>query len=181
MHRHGLIVLIPLMIPMIIVASACERSQSSTSPEPTPTVSNPTPRSEPEPERDVEPEADSEPEDPEIDRIDEPVFSRDGFEARGLKCSLNTPTRSADRYIAAGLVDADAALDACAPKGAAVQVSWEYVGGGAANITVDATSSKLAKCVATAMTQVRAGVGASCSAILLIGDPAGATAAFDAR
>lgn len=178
MHRLGLFVL-------LVFAAACERSESSTPPEPTPTVSTPAEAEaeaeaepEPEPEAELEPTPEAE---PEVSEIKQEVFSKDGFEARNLSCAINVPTRGADGYIAAGLVDADAALDACAPKGAAVQVSWEYLSGQAGNISVDATSSKLANCVAAAMGKVRAGVDASCSAVLLIGDAAGAAAAFEAR
>ncbi|MFO7564158.1 MAG: hypothetical protein R6X02_16045 [Enhygromyxa sp.] len=166
---------------LLVFAAACERSESSTTPEPTPAVSPAESPAEPEPRIEPEPEPEPEPEQSEETGLSEAVFSREGFEARNLNCSFNTPTSGGSGYIAAGLVDADAELDACAPKGAAVTVSWDYVSGGAANISVEATSPKLANCVAAAMTKVRAGVDANCSAVLLIGDSAGAAAAFEAR
>jgi hypothetical protein len=177
MHRLGLIV-------VLAAAAACEPATSSTPPEPTPAAATAESPSEPEPESAPAPEPESAPEPepaPEVSKIDEPVYSKEGFEARDLHCTLETPTRGAAGYIAAGLVDADATLDACAPKGAAVEVSWAYISSMAQNVSVEAETSSLANCVMTAMASVRAGVDASCSAVLLIGDPAAAAAAYDAR
>lgn len=182
MHRLGFAVL------LIATTVACERSQTSTPPEPAPAETPADAPAEPanealaEPEEPEEPAVESQPaQEPEISEVKQPVFEKDGFLARDLVCSLTVPTRGADRYIAAGLVDADAALDACAPKGAAVDVTWGYVSGQARNVSVDAETSKLANCVMKAMEQVRAGVEAECRAVLLIGDPVCAAAAYEAR
>jgi outer membrane biosynthesis protein TonB len=171
-----------LAVVLVAAMVACERSQPSTSPEPAPAASS-EPSSEPDPEPDPEPEPApaAEPEEPEVSEIKQSVFKKDGFEARDLQCALSVPTRGAEGYIAAGLADADAELDACAPKGAAIEVRWGYVSGQAGNVSVDAATSKQANCVAAAMKKVRAGVEANCSAILLIGDPTAAAAAYDAR
>ena len=171
---------------MLLAATiACERSQPSTTPEPsvTPEVTpEPEPASEPTPEVEPEPEpAPEEPEEPEVSAIKEAVFEKDGFQARDLQCTLTVPTRGAAGYIAAGLAEQDAALDACAPKGAAIEISWGYVSGQARNVSVSAETSKQANCIMAAMGKVRAGVEANCSAIMLIGDPTGAAAAYDAR
>jgi hypothetical protein len=177
MHRLGLVVV------FITAAVACERSQSSTPPEPTPSASTtevaPAPEPAPEPEPELVPAP--EPDEPEVSEIKQAVFSKDGFEARDLQCALTVPTRGAEGFIAAGLADQDAALDACAPKGAAIEISWGYVSGQARNVSVSAETSKQANCVMAAMAGVRAGVEASCSAIMLLGDPAGAAAAYEAR
>ncbi|PRQ03438.1 hypothetical protein ENSA5_15990 [Enhygromyxa salina] len=178
-----------LALVLVAAAVACEPSKPSTPPEPTP-VAEPEAdaeieaEAEPEAEAEAEPEPEAEPEaeaEAEVTQIDEAVFSKDGFEARDFHCSFDWPTRHAARYIAAGLADEDAALDACAPEGAAVEVEWSYAGGPTQNISVSAESSKIANCVTTAMTKVRAGVEGDCSAILLIGDPARAAAAYEAR
>lgn len=175
-----------LLITSVIATVACERSQPSTPPEPSPAKTPTEVASEPDPQEEAEADPEpahtpSEPEDPEISEIKEAVFKKDGFEARDFQCELSVPTRGADRYIAAGLADADAELDACAPKGAAIEVRWGYVSGQAGNVSVDAETSKQANCVAAAMKKVRAGVEANCSAILLLGDPTAAAAAYDAR
>jgi hypothetical protein len=134
---------------------------------------------EPEPEPQAEPEPEPE---PEVTKFDAAELSEGGFEARNLHCSFNEPSSRAAGYITASLVDADAALDACAPKGAAIEVTWAYLNGPVGSISVVATNSKVANCVAAAMSNnVSAGVKASCSAVLLLGDPAGATAAFEAQ
>lgn len=175
MHRFGLAVL------LVATSVACEPSKSTTPPEPSPAASKPEPEPELEPE--PEPEPAPEPEEPEESEFATAVLSQGGFEARDLNCTLATPTRGAGGYITAGLVDpeVDAALDACAPKGAAIAVDWAYVSGQAGNINVVAKTSKQANCVAAAMGKVRAGVEGECSAILLIGDPAAAAAAYEAR
>jgi hypothetical protein len=172
MQRLGITVL--LLSTMV----ACDSSKSSTPPEPTPTDATVEPQPEPEPEPEPEPAPEAE---PEMMEFNEPAFSQDGFEARNLHCKFNSATRGGDGYIKAGLVDVDAALDACAPKGAAIDVEWGYISNQAQNISVSAESNSVVKCVMKAMGGVRAGVEANCTAVLLIGDTAAATAAFDAR
>ena len=176
---------IRLAVLLITATVACERSQPSTPPESssaeTPTEVAPEPAPEPEPEPTPEAEPAPEPEEPEVSEIKEAVFKKDGFEARDLQCVLTVPTRGAAGYIAAGLAEQDAALDACAPKGAAIEIRWGYVSGKAGNVSVSAETTKQANCIAAAMKQVRAGVEANCSAIMLLGDPTAAAAAYDAR
>jgi hypothetical protein len=176
MQRLGL----PVLILSLMVA--CDSSKSSTPPESTPTDATVEPQPEPEPEPQPEPEPAPEPEpEPEVMEFNEPVFSQDGFEARNLNCKFNSATRGGAGYVKAGLVDVDDALDACAPKGAAIDVTWGYISNQAQNVSVSAESNTVLKCVMKAMGGVRAGVDANCSAVLLIGDTAAATAAFDAR
>lgn len=166
-----------LLLTFCVVA--CD-SKSSTPPEPTPTqaaVEQPQPQPEPE----LEPEPEPEPEVAEPMEFSEPTFSQDGFEARNLHCKLNVETRGAAGFIKAGLVDQDAELDACAPKGAAIEITWSYVSNAAQNVSVVAGNNTMAKCITKAMGGVRAGVDASCSAVLLLGDLTAATAAYDAR
>jgi hypothetical protein len=177
MHRLASAVL------LVAAVMACDSSsEPSTTPEPSPTdgavESAPDPEPEPEPEPEPAPQ-----EEPEVTSLSEPVLSQDGFEARNLQCSFGVPTRGAAGFIVAGLVDPEVVglLDACAPKGAAVEVSWGYVSAHARNVSVVAENSKMAKCVMTAMDKVRAGVDATCTAIILIGDDAGAAAKFEAR
>jgi hypothetical protein len=179
---------------LVLSLAACERAPSSTPPESgggsevapseKPAIPDPEPALEPEPE--AESETDPEPESPPataVSEVTEPVVEKDGFVARDLHCTLSDATVNGDRYILAGLTDpeVDAALDACAPKGAAIAVEWSYVSGQAADIAVVASSPKQASCIAAAMTKVRAGVSAECSAVLLVGDLTAATKAYEAR
>jgi hypothetical protein len=175
MQRLGITVL------LISTMVACDSSESSTPPEPTPTDTKVEPQPEPQPQPEPEPEPEPEAEVAEPMEFSEPTFSQDGFEARNLYCKLNAETKGAAGYIKAGLVDQDAALDACAPKGAAIEVTWSYVSNAAQNVSVVAGSGTMAKCITKAMGGVRAGVDANCSAVLLIGDLTAATAAFEAR
>ena len=181
-----------LGVASLLVASlvsglvACDRSSGSTPPDSTGAAeveAAPAPAPEPEPEPESEPEPEPEPAATEVSKVAEAVVEKDGFVARDLQCSLDVPTADGDRYILASLTDpaVDAALDACAPKGAAIEVEWSYMSGQAGDISVVATSGKQASCIAAAMTKVHAGVTAKCSAVLLIGDLAAATAAYEAR
>jgi hypothetical protein len=167
---------------LIFCVAACDSDKSSTTPEPAST-SGAVEQPQPEPEAEPEPEPEPEP----VAEVAEPMefkeasFSQDGFEARNFHCKLNAETKGAQGFIKAGLVDQDAALDACAPKGAAIEVTWSYISSAAQNVSVTATDAKQAKCITKAMGGVRAGVDATCSAVLLLGDLTAATAAFDAR
>jgi hypothetical protein len=166
---------------LIFCVVACDSDKSSTPPEPTSTTGA---VEQPQPEPEAEPEPEPEPEPAEVAEpmeFSEASFSQDGFEARNFHCKLNAETKGAQGYIKAGLVDQDAALDACAPKGAAIEVTWSYVSSAAQNVSVVGQNASQAKCITKAMAGVRAGVDASCSAVLLLGDLTAATAAFDAR
>jgi hypothetical protein len=171
---------------LVLSLAGCERAPSSTPPESgggsEVAASESAPIEEPEAEPAPEPEPEPERE-AAVSEVAEPVLEKDGFVARDVQCTLSEATVNGDRYILAGLTDpeVDAALDACAPKGAAIQVEWSYVSGQAADIAVVATSPKQANCIAAAMTKVRAGVSAKCSAVLLVGDLAAATKAYEAR
>jgi hypothetical protein len=163
---------------------ACDKSQTPPPREPEPTVAPP---SQPEPEEEPEAEPEPEPEpapaaEPEVSSFNAETFSEGGFEARFINCSFDEPSSKATGYIKASLVDADAAIDACAPKGAAIDVTWDYAGGPASNISVVAENQKVANCVGAAISKnVSAGLHASCTGVFLIGDLAGATASFDKR
>lgn len=175
MHRLGFSLLLAVGV------LACDRSQ------PPPVEPEPADAADPEPEPESEPEPAPEPEPepeaaPEVMNFDAAELSQDGFEARNLHCTFDDASSVATGYITASLVDADAALDACAPKGAAIEVTWAYLGGPIGDISVVAERSKVANCVAAAMSNnVSAGVKATCSAVLLLGDIAGATASFETR
>jgi hypothetical protein len=176
MHRLGFAVL------LAAATLACDKSQTPPTQEPEPAVDAP-----PQPEPEAEPEPEPEPEpapaaEPEVSEFKAETFSEGGFEARNLNCSFDEASSKATGYVKASLVDADAALDACAPKGAAIEVSWDYVGGPVGNISVVAENQKVANCVGAAMSKnVSAGLHASCTAVFLIGDTAGATASFEKR
>lgn len=174
MHRLG------FALVLATATLACDRGATTQPP-----VQAATPEAEPAPEPEAEAEPAPEPEaeaEPEVSKLDADAVSEGGFEARNLHCTFAEPSSRASGYIIASLVDADAALDACAPKGMAIEVGWSYVGGPTSEISVAAENSKVANCVAAAVSQhVSAGVRASCNAVLLLGDVTKASAAFEAR
>ncbi len=68
------------------------------------------------------------------------------------------------------------ALDKCAPKGDAPDVSWAFQGGKTVDVEVRNVDAKVAGCVAKAMAKVAAPLEGQCAAVILIGDRAGAEA-----
>lgn len=182
MHR-----LRPSALLLVVATLACERGQSApatvTPDDGPPPQPSPEPADEPEPADAPEPADEPEPAgEPEVSQFVAEEFSEGGFVARNLRCEFEQASSVATGYIKASLVDADAALDACVSKGAAIQVSWKYIGGPSSDISVDGENQKVANCVANAVANnVSAGVRASCSAVFLLGDSAAATASFDSR
>ena len=180
MHRLGFVVLLVAATPL---ALACDKSQPQPTQDPEPATDAPPPQPEPETEPEPEPEPEvAAPSEPEVSSFDADQFSEGGFEARHVHCTFDDPSSKATGYIKASFADADAAFDACAPKGAAIEVTWDYMGGPVGNISVVTENQKVANCMGSAMTNsLSAGVHATCSAIFLIGDIAGATAAFEKK
>jgi hypothetical protein len=184
MHRLGLAL---ILVASTVATVACERGQ--TAPDTATPSDSPPPQPSPEPESEPaseEPESEEpEPEpagEAEVSQFVAEDFTEGGFSARNIRCEFEEASSVATGYIKASLVDADAALDACSSKGTALQVSWKYIGGPTSDISVDADNQKTANCVANAIAKhVSAGVRASCTAVLLIGDSAGAAASFESR
>ena len=187
MHRLGSAPTLALSCVLLLGLAACDGGEPTTPPEPDATAqADAAPPAEPEPELEPEVEAEPEPEPepaPAAERdYKEGTISKDGFEARALDCKLNDAVEGARGFTIAGLSKQDAAFDACAPKGAVVDVEWNFVSNASTDISISAESGKVASCVGAAFAKVRAGVGSGkCSVTLLIGDATAAAAAYDAR
>lgn len=110
-----------------------------------------------------------------------PSFTIRGLTVRDLACRMVETDAMAVAEVVDGLAGQRAALDACAPAGAAVPVTWSYQGGQAGAIKVERADKKVAACVRKAVSAARASQTASCTATLLIGAADGAQRELAAR
>ncbi|MCA9716805.1 MAG: sel1 repeat family protein [Myxococcales bacterium] len=108
-----------------------------------------------------------------IDRWDQDVLARD------LSCRMREQGPIALGDVMAGIAPVKAKLDACAPAGAAVQVSWTLSGGKLRDAKVDrGGDDAINKCVTKTLNKARVSQSGTCSAKLLLGDKKGAESAL---
>ena len=106
----------------------------------------------------------------------------DGLEVRDLQCELEDGGLLASMLVVGALSQHKAALDACAPEGAAFKTTWTWASGQTSGVSVD-QSSKPAKnaCVTKILDdQVQAPVTGTCTAVILVGEAVAAGKAADA-
>lgn len=102
----------------------------------------------------------------------------DGQEVRALSCTLREPDLVALLTVVGALAQQKAALDACAPRGAAFRVRWTWGAKTAAKVEAARAPKAAEACVARALERTRGPAGA-CGAIVLAGDPAAAAKAAE--
>jgi hypothetical protein len=109
----------------------------------------------------------------------------DGLEVRALQCSLAAGGLLAPVLVVGTLAQNKPALDACAPAGAAVDVTWRWEVGATRDVKSSAgPTPTVDACVTTVMSGLapaQASLVGTCTARVLIGDPVAAKAAADAR
>jgi hypothetical protein len=110
-----------------------------------------------------------------------PALTMVGLTVHELSCRMPQTDPLALAEALEGVAAHKAALDACAPAGAAVAVAWTYRGGRAALVRVDGADPRLAGCVRKAALRARSSLTASCAATLLIGEATGARKALAER
>lgn len=103
-----------------------------------------------------------------------------GLEARNLSCTLQKGGLLAPATIMGALSAKKEALDACSPKGAAIDVTFDWTTATGKTTATAGGDDKTHTCVQTALS-VPAPVTGTCTATILIGDQAAASAAADAR
>jgi hypothetical protein len=97
-----------------------------------------------------------------------------------LECRLDSMGFMAAMQLVASIAAQKKAMDKCAPKGDAPKVKWTFSGGKAKQVEVEgAASIKIEKCVAIAAGKMASDMDGECAAYFLIGNAAGATAAYD--
>jgi len=112
--------------------------------------------------------------------IDGAYIEVEGLQMRDMACEFG---EGADAFamveVVALVSDAKAALDACAPDGAAVRIAFDWRGDGAPRVVESSAPSSNA-CVEAAFHELGRPMQASCTAIVVIGDAEGAAKAADA-
>jgi uncharacterized protein len=97
-----------------------------------------------------------------------------------LECRLDSMGFMAAMQLVASIAAQKKAMDKCAPKGDAPHVTWTFSGGKAKQVAVEgAASIKIEKCVAMAAGKMASDMDGECAAYFLIGNAAGATAAYE--
>ncbi|MCA9714082.1 MAG: SEL1-like repeat protein [Myxococcales bacterium] len=97
-----------------------------------------------------------------------------------LSCRLPTQGPWALAEVTESLASQKRALDACAPGGAATTVSWTFARKATKEITVHG-ERRTQQCVRKAMKKIRSGLEGTCSAVVLLGNRAGAERVYAAR
>lgn len=106
-------------------------------------------------------------------------LSSNGMEVRDLKCKLEKGGLFGSMLIVAELAKHKAALDKCAPGGAAFAVSFTWRDGKTSDVKVSASSdAKANACVIATLKKTKAAVVGTCESVVLTGakDKAGAAA-----
>ncbi len=104
-----------------------------------------------------------------------------GFEVRQLSCEVSKGGLFASAEISGAIAAQKSAFDACVPSGAAYRIKWQTAGGTLLSSSVEAGSNDAKKaCIGAALKQLKSGSDATCSATILVGEQAAATAAADA-
>ncbi|MDC0721268.1 tetratricopeptide repeat protein [Nannocystis bainbridge] len=110
-----------------------------------------------------------------------PTLTMAGLTVHELACRMPQTDPLALAEALEGVAAHKAALDACAPAGAAVAVVWSYRGGRAGQVRVEGADPRLAGCVRKAVERARSSLAASCAATVLIGEAVGARKALADR
>lgn len=100
-------------------------------------------------------------------------LSVDGQHVRDLTCRLGEGGLFAMMGVVGALAKQKAALDACAPSGAAFRVKWTW--GAKTEVGVEAGGdAKAQKCVARALEATKGPTTGTCSGLVLVGTTAAA-------
>ena len=105
-------------------------------------------------------------------------LSVDGQEVRQLSCEMAEGGLLATMTIVATLAKQKAALDRCAPNGAAFSAKFTWKKGTTSDVQVTGPATPEQNgCVAKVLSQISPRTEGSCSVIVLVGDSKGAQAA----
>ncbi len=108
-------------------------------------------------------------------------LSADGQEVRKLSCDMEDGGLMATLTIVSTLAKQKAALDRCAPKGAAFATKFTWKGKAASDIKVTgAATAEQNSCVAKVLGQITPPTEGTCSVIVLVGESKAAKAAAEA-
>lgn len=103
-----------------------------------------------------------------------PSLAMHGLRMMDLNCRMPAVGPMALAEAVEAVAVHKAAIDACAPGGAAPRVSWVWQGRRASQVKVQGGGAKVEACVRRAVERARADLEGTCAATVLVGDPAGA-------
>lgn len=101
-------------------------------------------------------------------------ITADGVELRDLSCEVEQGGFLAPTLVVAALASHKAAIDACAPAGAAFSLKWNWTTSTPTVEVADSSDRARDACVADVVRKAEAPVVGTCSAILLAGEPTAA-------
>lgn len=162
----------PTELPPAQPPQDAEAPQVQPEPEPTPEpVAEPTPAPEPV----AEPEAEPAPGPTSRANLRVGSVSADGQRIVELACQLDRAPLLASMTMVGALAKRKKAFDRCASGGDAVAVTWTAAGGKTSDVQArGAANPKVDACVAKALGKAVFPLDAKCTAIVLVGDKAGA-------
>lgn len=103
-----------------------------------------------------------------------------GVELRAVQCELNSGGLVASIGVVASVAEQKAALDACAPAGAAARVGWTWKDGKVAETSVQRVEGTAqASCIQAALKRTVSGIDGVCQAVILLGPAEAAAKAAD--
>ena len=105
-------------------------------------------------------------------------ISVDGLSVRSLECTLDKGGFLAAATVVGSLAQQEAALDACAPEGAAFAIRWTWGISAEASVTA-ASKASASDCIQAALTSTSSSLNGQCSAVILVGDEVAAAAAAE--
>lgn len=103
-----------------------------------------------------------------------------GLETRMMTCRMNEQGPTALGDMVGRLARFKGKLDECAENGAAVRVSWEFERGKVKEARARGKAYKTNKCVTDLLKKMRMPTVGNCDAVLLLGDPEGASKSLEA-
>lgn len=103
-----------------------------------------------------------------------PTLAMQGLRMHELECRMPEVGPMALAEAVEAVAAHKAALDACAPEGAAPAVAWAWKGRRATQVQVRGGGPKVEACVRKTIERARAELSGECAAFVLVGDPEGA-------
>ncbi|HRI10200.1 MAG TPA: tetratricopeptide repeat protein [Nannocystaceae bacterium] len=107
------------------------------------------------------------------------ILNVTGVQVRGIACRLAEQGDEALTRAFAGIADQKLALDACAPDGAAVTMSWKGNKGKVQELKIDGAPRPIAACISAALRKAKSELPGPCKGVVLLGNPEAAVAAYE--
>ncbi len=107
-------------------------------------------------------------------------IAADGLELRELECAVDSMPMLGTLAIVGSLAKQKRAIDRCAPRGQAFEVTWTFTSGKVADAKVSGGTASANACIAKAMSRAAAPLDGRCGAVLLAGKAEAAAASAEA-